>query len=1085
MRGYSFINNVLGWTVGLVAFLVYLFTLEESVSLWDCGEFISASYKLMVVHPPGAPFFLMLGRLFSMMASEPTQVAFWVNTMSGLASAMAVMFTFWIITYFAKKLVSSSEGSLTFADQLLIFASGVTGALSMTFMDSFWFSAVEAEVYALSSFFTMVTFWAALKWEQSNSRYADRWLVLIGLLIGISIGTHLLSLLVIPAVAFIYYFKKTSQVTWKGGIIAFVVGFLILTFVQNIMIPGVPWLMTKFDLIFVNTLGFGFNSGSLFAVILIIALVVAGVVWSRVKQKAHVYFAFVSLAYILLGYSTYAMVVIRSGANPPIDMNNPADPFNLLSYINREQYGDRPLLYGPHFNAQPIKGEEGKRIYTKGENEYKEIGRKQKLIYEPNMQTFLPRMGDMQKEGSPSGYRFWSGMDEIQNRIEMLEQTVRSEQDQEKAREMRIELEQLERTKPSFRNNMLFFIRYQLGHMYFRYFMWNFAGRQNDIQGHHHNRFFDGNWISGITPIDAIRLGTQANIPSEMKNNKARNTYYFLPLILGIMGMVFQYKKGKNDFIANMVFFLYTGILIIVFLNQPPYEPRERDYAVVGSFQVFCIWIGLGVLMLANLIRKLLPQKGLSAIAASVIAFVSVPVLMGAQGWDDHDRSGRRLGIDFAINYLESCAPNAILFTNGDNDTYPLWYAQNVEGIRTDIRIINMSLLPTDWYSTILLDTVYESAPLPLSLTKTDLRAGNNDYVSYMENPAIDATKFYPLDQIIQFVISPDKKARNSYGQNVNYLPTRNFRIAIDKEGVLKNQVVPAEDSSRILSEMRMTFNKGIFHKGDMVFYDLIAQNAAKGWERPIYFTTTTGRGSYYGLEKYFQLEGLTYRLVPIESRLDQGMVTRMPEDILFANLMEKFQWFNMKEKENFFMDEKSLLVPQNLQSVMVRFANDLLDKADAYEKELSILTQDIPGMPEPPPGRQLFLETTIKKNKERAAQLLDKAFDVMPERVLYFSNNPKYFAAIAYHRMGRGEDAVKHMKELYDRNLEMLTFFAQFENKIQLGNYGLMQIREAISFVSSIKQSFENWGMEEMANTIDTETAPYFSLARRQGLIR
>lgn len=1081
MKGYTFYNNLLGWISGLIAFIVYQLTLETSVSLWDCGEFIAASYKLMVVHPPGAPFFLMLGRIFSMFAGEPEMVAYWVNTMSGLASAMAVMFTFWIITHFAKKLSVKKGTEIGLPASIAIFSAGLVGALSMTFMDSFWFSAVEAEVYALSSFFTMVTFWAALKWESSNSPYADRWLILIALLIGLSIGTHLLSLLVIPAVAFIYYFKKTDKPTWKGGIIAFVVGFLILTFVQNIMIPGIPKLMSVFDLLFVNTLGFGFHTGSIVAILFIISIVIGGILYSLKNNKRHLHFAFISLAYILLGYSSYTMVVVRSSANPPIDMNNPADPFNLLSYINREQYGDRPLLYGPYFNAELIDIKQGKKIWSKGEKNYTQVGTKQDYKYEPDMQTFLPRMGDMQKDGSAQGYRMWSGMGDVQNLLDQYENQLRSGQVQN-PEQIQSQMRALEKQKPSFANNLQFLLNYQLGHMYFRYFMWNFAGRQNDQQGHYYNKEFDGNWISGISFVDEMRLGPQDNLHEESARNMARNKFYFLPLLLGILGIVFQFKKAQNDFIVNLVFFLYTGILIIIFLNMPPYEPRERDYAVVGSFQVFCIWIGLGVLFVWNWLSKYL--KGASpAILAGGLSLLAVPVLMGSQGWDDHDRSQRRLGIDFAINYLESCAPNAILFTNGDNDTYPLWYAQNVEGIRTDIRIINMSLLPTDWYSSILLDKVYESEPLPLTFTKEELRAGNNDFVKFA-NTSIDQSKFYPLDQIMEFIRNKEKMiVDNSTGEKVNYLPVRNFRVAIDKEAIIKNNVVPLEDTGAIINEMRMTFNRNYMHKGDMVFFDLIANNAKTGWQRPIYFTTTTGRGAYYGLEKYFQLEGLAYRLVPIETPPQQGTPTRIAEDILYDNIMNKFKWSGMKEKKNFFLDEKAVLVPQNLQTVFVQFASELTQKAKNMEVELQMLQNPMPGMPNPPEGREAYLTQRIPLNKERAMLLLDKAFEEIPESVLYMRNQVKYYAALTYYDLEATDKAYLHATELYERNLSKAKYYAQFEGRRQFTPYAIGELADAVRFINMSKSMFEKWGQEDMKNKIDGEAAALNALVAKLGI--
>jgi hypothetical protein len=1074
MSNFKFLNNLLGWISFLAAFIVYELTLETNVSLWDCGEFIAASYKLMVVHPPGAPFFLMLGRLFSMLAPSPDYVAIMVNTMSAMASAFAVMFTFWIVTHYAKKLMSV-DGQLSADKFPVVLGAGLVGAMSLTFMDSFWFSAVEAEVYALSSFFTMLTFWCALKWERSHSKYADRWLILIALLIGIAIGTHLLNLLVIPAIAFIYYFKKYENHTLKGGIVVFALGLVALLTIQNIIIPGVPKLMAISDLFFVNTLGFGFGTGSMFAIILIIAAVVYGIFHTYNTGKRNLNLIVLCLGYILIGYSSYAMVVIRSSANPPIDMNNPADPFNLLSYINREQYGDRPLLYGPYFNGEIIQVKDGKAIYTKDENQYIKVGYRQEYEHEKDYYTFFPRMGDYQKDGSPQGYRYWSGMGDIQGQISRLENEIRSNPDKP---ELQGQLQALIKQKPTFGQNLKFFFSYQLNYMYWRYFMWNFAGRQNDQQGHHHSRYMDGNWISGIGFIDAMRLGPQSKLPDAWASNHAKNKYYLLPFLLGLLGIVFQYTKKQKDFIVNLIFFLFTGILIIVFLNQPPYEPRERDYAMVGSFQVFCIWIGLGVLFVAEKLRKFFGEK-LAGLSASLICLLAVPTIMGAQGWDDHDRSGRRVGIDFAINYLESCAPNAILFTNGDNDTYPLWYAQNVEGIRTDIRIINMSLLPTDWYSSILLDQVYDSEPLPLTLTKSDLRAGNNDVIRFYDNGRIDQSKYYPLGEITEFVRSKDpaKLARDNQGKPINYLPVKNFRIAVDKNSVIQNQVVPMNDTSKIIDELRMTFSKNYMHKGDLVFFDLLATNAARGWERPIYFTTTTGRGAYYGLEKYFQLEGLTYRLVPIESRVERGMPTRMAEDILYDNIMNKFKWSQMKEIDNFFLDDKAQLVPQNLQTVCVQFANELITKASLMEKELEMIITPPPGAPEAPEARRPYLEQKIKTNRERAIALLDMIFIEVPESVILMRNSPKVFAIRAYKELNEDDKALKHLQELFDRNLQVAEYFAQFQNNRRYTQYAFETHQEAVSYLKQCEMLAEEWGNTDLKAKYEVEAQKHIDI--------
>ncbi|MEZ4805085.1 MAG: DUF2723 domain-containing protein [Bacteroidia bacterium] len=878
---YKMINNLLGWLMFLVAIVVYTMTLEPSVSLWDCGEFISASDKLQVVHPPGAPFFLLTGRLFAMFASEPAGVSVAVNFMSALCSALTVLFTFWITTHFAKKIVKDTTQA---GGKIAIFASGVIAALALTFSDSFWFSAVEAEVYAMSSFFTALTFWAALRWEESDSKYADKWLVLIAYLIGLAIGTHLLNLLVIPAVVFIYYFKNYNY-TQKGLAYSFLIGLAILFFVQKGIIPGVPSLMAKMDLFMVNDMGMPFHSGSILALLIFIGATAYGIYYfAKVKVNHMANLAFVCLAYILLGYSSYAMVVVRTLDNPAIDMNNPEEPFNLLSYINREQYGDRPLLKGPYFNAPPADEngdnypdiKQGRDLYRQDSNMYTQIGVKQEYIYDKSYSTIFPRMGDKDKESSPQGYRSWGNMTDVSEQLEVAEQRLQNETDQDRKREIQAEIEGIKRIKPKMSNNLAFFFRYQFGHMYLRYFMWNFVGRQNDEQGHDFNSNVHGNWISGISFLDAMRLGPQSGLPDYLENNQARNKFYFLPLIFGILGLILHFKKGRNDAIVTASLFLFTGILIIVFLNQPPYEPRERDYSLVGSFQTFCIWIGLGVLYLWNWLKG--KMAGVTAAVLAGIIALSAPVLMASEGWDDHDRSERYLGIDFAKNYLMSCPPNAILFTNGDNDTYPLWYAQNVEGIRTDIRIINQSLLPTDWYSQVLLTKVYKSEPLPLTLTKDQLAAGNNDYFQYQPNK-----DFAPKD--LRTVIKQLLSGTSPYYSN------RKFRVPVDKEAAIKSGVVSEKDSADIAPFIEIDFPARGLNKGDLVLLDLVATNAETGWKRPICFTTTSGSDGFLNMEPYFERRGLIFQLIPIRSQASRNNVSRLNEEVMYENLMKNYRF--------------------------------------------------------------------------------------------------------------------------------------------------------------------------------------------------
>ena len=1021
MNNYKMINNVLGWVMFLVAFVVYFLTLEPSVSLWDCGEFISAAYKLQVVHPPGAPFFLLVGNFFSNLAmGNPVNVGWAVNMLSAFVSAMAVLFTFWITSYFAKKIrVGLGETNLdSLTNRILIFGSAAAAALTLTFSDTFWFSAVEAEVYAMSSFFTALTFWAMLKWESivDTDARADRWLVFIAYMIGLAIGTHLLNLLVIPTVAIIYYFKK-YEYSRKGLILALGAGTVLLLLIQKILIPGMPWLAANFDFFAVNTLGMPFYSGALIFFALLIGGLAYAIYYSIQHRKYIMNLAFVCLSFILLGYSSYSMVVIRSAADPAIDMNNPEDLFNLLSYINREQYGDRPLVYGPWFNSQPDNVEIIKEEFAANEEtgEYIKVRDKRDYTYPDAEKTIFPRMGDANKESGDIGYRYWGGMNRINEQIsyqqQMLQQMDPSSPQYTEAAQT---LQRLKAQKPTMGNNIRFLTKYQLGYMYFRYFMWNFSGRQNDVQGDINKIWEDGNWITGIGFIDKMLVGDQKYLPKEMKETQGRNVYFMLPLIFGLFGLFYQLKQNKGDFLAVLTLFIFTGIAIIIFLNQPPFEPRERDYSHVGSFQTFCIWVGLGVLGLASFLEKRMNAKTAGIVSLSVV-LLGAPVLMANQNWDDHDRSGRYLGIDFAKNYLESCAPNAILFCNGDNDTYPLWYAQNVEGIRPDIRIINLALFPTDWYAGSLKRKVYESEPFDLNITKAQLQSGNFDYLQAQPMPGIKQDAYYPLDKVVDFMLSSKEEntVAKQEGSRVNVLPVTNFIIPINKDEVLNNKVVQLKDSARVVDAIRFTYpnSRGI-HKGDLTLLDLIAQNAKNGWKRPIYFTATSGAERSLGLQDYMQLEGLAYRLVPIKS---DGQGRQFADDLMYSNIMNNFRWNGIKEKDNFFIDEKASYVPHSMRATMYELARNYTDKY-LYEGKDSTGT----------------VNPMADSYKEKAIALLDKAMKEIPENKLPF-NRPelKLYYAITYIDLGEKDKGAKMLAEVSDYCVRYTKFY-----KSQKGGY-------------------------------------------------
>jgi hypothetical protein len=1032
---YKMMNNLLGWLTFLIALLVYSLTLEPSVSLWDCGEFISAADKLQVVHPPGAPFFLLVGRLFAMFASSPENVAIAVNMLSATASAFTVMFTFWITTHFAKKMVKNTQNK---ANAIAVFSSGIVAALALTFSDSFWFSAVEAEVYALSSFFTALTFWAALKWEESDKEDANKWLILIAYLIGLAIGTHLLNILVIPAVVFIYYFKNYQQVTRKGIIRSFFIGLMILLFVQKGIIPGIPKLMAMADMFFVNTLGMGFNKGVIFVLVFLIAGTTYGIYYfSKIKPRYFFHLGFLCFAYILLGYSSYTMVVVRSMDNPAIDMNNPEEPFNLLSYINREQYGDRPLLYGPYFNAGPVDEngdgyadvKEVSDVVRKDEDRYTVIGSRQEMIFDSKYSTLFPRMGDKDKASSEQGYRSWGGMDEISNDIFEVQNQMQRTQDPEQREELAEKLRTLKAVKPTMLNNLMFFINYQINHMYIRYFMWNFVGRQNDQQGHDWNKTIDGNWISGIKFIDAIFFGPQSDLPNYMENNKGRNKFYFIPLLLGILGIYYHYKKGKNDAIITGILFVFTGLLIVVYLNQPPYEPRERDYSLVGSFQTFCIWIGLGVLFIWDKLKN--KMSGISAAALSLIIALSAPVLMGTQGWDDHDRSERYLAIDFAKNYLNSCPPNAVLFTNGDNDTYPLWYAQNVEGFRTDVRIINQSLLPTDWYSQVLLEKVYKSDTLPLSFTKEQLKIGNNDNFQFKDNK-----KAVP-ENLANFV----KGLLNS---NTKTFGTKRFRVLVDRDAVIKSNVVRAKDSLKIENYMFLNFTKNNMNKGDLILLDLIANNALTGWKRPICFSSTSGDEGFAGLEKYLVRKGLIYQLVPIKTEEAQKNYISMDKETTYDLLMNKYDYSGINKKKNFYLDDKATIVPATLQNMFVVLAGEYLTEADIIKQTDSMLT-----IPEN--------KAKVEELNKKAIAILDKCLKVLPFDVLVTQSEIKFSMGVLYHDAGDAKKSEAMFNDVFEDCSQEIAYFVKFNGR--KGIYLLKQkTKDAKDTIDRIIQYGKDW---------------------------
>lgn len=1165
---YNKTNIFTGWGVWFVATLVYLSTIEPTTSFWDCGEFIASAYKLEVGHPPGAPFFMMVARLFAMFAPAGYEATA-VNVMSALCSSFTILFLFWSITHFAKKIADKSEGEES-SKTLAIMGAGAIGALAYTFSDSFWFSAVEGEVYAMSSLFTALVFWAILKWETMAEKGLElRWIILIAYLMGLSIGVHLLNLLAIPAIAYVYYFKRFKP-DFKGIVFTGALSMVILLFVQYGIVQGFLKLAAKFELFFVNDLGMSFNSGVIAYALFVIGAITALIWFSHKRQWRVVNISTISLLMVLIGYSSFALIVIRSSANPPMDENNPENLFTLLSYLNREQYGDRPLGTGQYWNTPTdidkqykdgnptwvksfsVKEKRGTRErrlksfrweydaqkYTEQNEgnfyiveEYIDSGEKKGAIpnYDERFTTVFPRMYSTQANHireykAWSNYKNWNvervfesplvdgmlmnneefafhidqqilnaGMDkrtlertlnrlfgaykmkasdvikvreaneilifneqskqfdqlaqlndermrlavsqyfvdilaervntgrtyvqrmeQLQRRLdqEMRLATMRanatgSNDDYQRAIQIRNEMDRLyEDLMPSFGENWRFFVEYQVNWMYWRYFMWNFAGKQNDQQGH--GNYQDGNWISGLDFIDEDRVGNRAELPYNTVNNKGFNKFYLLPFLLGLIGLVFQLLRAPKDFWVTFLLFVLTGFAIVVYLNQYPYQPRERDYAYVGSFYAFSIWIGLGMYALYWATRKLkwkeLGLIGAFSVGAGLLFYtvenfagssnhsfslsvlfmagiatvlfalamllqsaplsnkiravvpillcLIVPILMAADGWDDHSRAKRETGVDFAKNYLDSLEPNAILFTNGDNDTFPLWYVQEVEGYRTDVRIVNLSLLNTDWYIDQMKRRAYDSPPVQFKLEEEKYRQGTRDIV-LLEEPENKANPFINLQDAMDVALDDDERVDYGDGKGYHFLPTHSFTIPVDSADVVNKGVVSVEEAANIVDEISWTITDGndrpkpYLLKNHFMVLELLRNN---DWTRPIYFAVTTGPDSYIGLQDYFRLEGLAYRFVPIKypKNPNPNVLGGFAADKMYENVMEKFQWGNMEDTtgSGIYMDENNRRMTTNLRLQFTNLAEELIAQGKD-SKGLDILRQTLTVTPE------------------------------------------------------------------------------------------------------------------------------------------
>ena len=985
---YAKLNNTIGWICFSIAFITYFLTLEPSVSFWDCGEFIASALRLQVVHQPGAPLFLMIERLFSLFAAgDLTRVAFWMNIGSAVASAATILFLFWTITALARKVLLKRGSKESPGELLSLMGAGAVGALAYAFSDSFWYSAVEAEVYAQSSLFTAIVFWAILKWEaHADEPRADRWLLFIAYMMGLSIGIHLLNLLTIPAIALVYYFKRSQNPTRSEASKALFAGILVLGLIQYGIIQYLISIAAYFDLYFVNTIGLPFGSGVLFFAALFVTALILGIIHSIKFHKKNLNLALLSIVLIIFGYSSFSMIVIRANAGTNLNNFHAADTFSLLGYLTRQQYGSTPLVSGPNYNAQITKYAHGKALWRKGTHQYEPAGHVG--AYEYDKTSLLPRMYSQEPEHIQF-YKEWMQFDESKD--------------------------------PGLLDNIRFLSTYQLGYMYIRYFMWNFVGRQNDVQGQGSGH--EGEWLSGIKPVDALHLGNQAHLPPTTIDNKAYNRFFFLPFLLGVIGAIWHFKRSRHDAGIIALLFFFTGIAIVLYLNQKPYEPRERDYAYTGSFYAFSIWIGLGVLALQQWMSRKVSNR-MAPVLATVLGLFAAPLIMAEQGWDDHDRSTKLVAHDMSYNYLQSCAPNAILFTYGDNETYPLWYLQEVEHVRPDIRIVNLSLFDGDWYINDMRKKQNSSAPLPITMKPEQYVAGQRDVLPFVDYKLDGSVE---LSSMLDLLLSENAsdKVEMQDGSRLNFLPTKKLKLTVNKDDVLRSGTVPASDAGRITPVMEWTYNKGLVTKGTLAMFDILVHN---NWKRPIYFANTMPKSQFNGLDNYLYEEGLTVRLLPLKlgkQNEDQQKLANTPA--LYRNVMDKFRWGKMKTAK--YLDDQSTSDTVILTDVFNGLTSDLISQGKLAE----------------------------------AAKVVEKYEAVIPEQ--YYSMQSmmgKYYMAKNLYQLGRmskANDTLVKNADFIDKELTYLADISESKKTLM----GQRHVQTGLYFLNQMILTSKFYGQEDL----------------------
>ena len=1056
-------NNITGWVVFAIAAMVYLMTMEPVSSLWDCSEFIATSYKLEVGHPPGAPLFMMLARLATLFAfGNPDYVGIAVNAMNSLASAFCILFLFWTITHLARRLVTRNGAELIRANTWAILGAGAVGALAYTFTDTFWFSAIEGEVYALSSMFTALVVWLMLKWEeQADQPHASRWIVLIAYLMGLSIGVHILNLLTIPTLAFIYYFRTTEKVTFKGVVYTTLIACAVLLFINNIIIPYTVWLGAQVDTLFVNTFGLPANSGMVvFALVLILGLGWAAWTAHR-KGRVLLNILLLSTTMILVGFSSYASMTIRAAVNPPMNSNNPNNPHALLAVLNRDQYGSRPLLYGPYYSAPPESLVEKEITYLDENGRYKKVKVPSHYTHAPEFMHLFPRIWDSNK--GERAYKQWAA---YRTSVEVARdengEVVRDEQGRPVRQEVldfgrkRVYTDSYGDTRtvvePTFAENLYFFFNYQLSYMYWRYFLWNFVGRQSDIQPVS-STIADGNWLSGIRWIDEKYVGPQDGLPREVAENKGRNTYYFLPFLLGLIGLLYQLNRDPRNFSIVMWLFVMTGIALVFYFNTSPNEPRERDYVYAGSFYAFSIWIGFGVLAIRELIVWLTRRDTKAVALAATVVSMGVPAILAAQNWDDHDRSGRYMARDIGWNYLQSTLPNSIIINYGDNDTFPLWNNQEVYGVRPDVRIMNTSYLGGEWYIDEMKTRANEAPGVPFSLPKSKYTY-TNDYVPIIE--AVDRAT--DIREVIDFIRSEDPRSKTALvdGSLTDYIPCRRIALPVNKENAIASGIVAEKDRDLMVDTVYLNLKGSALAKNELMLLDMLANF---DWKRPIYLTQVYILQNL-GLMDYLQFDGYAYRLVPILTPVRSAYeIGRVDPDYAAPLLRDTFRYGNLADPKvycDYFIQYN--LAASHAREAFARVAKELL----------------------------------VQGRVEEGVELLDLGLEKLPTSQIRFTDANTYPFLEAYYAasaMGAPEAAEKGdalLREYARTLIEYIEYYFRFEglqgdmisNELdakldELGNvYYLASYAGRREIVAELNDYYRTLGVPE-EHLLDAGTTP------------